>query len=244
MLEAVGREILQAVVDRIEAGVYALDLNHKVVYWNYGAQKLTGYLRQEVLGRPCDSFVVEQQEEHNPVVCTHQCPIESGTGENKQREVVTYLRHRGGHVIPVRLWTIALKNATGEIVGAMKVFSEHAVAAESSAEEASRQRHWTLDPETGVAVRTDLETFVREQIQVVDKQQKPCGLILIRLEKLDDFRRAHGSEAVGAIMHEVSRSLKDMVRRTDLLGRAGAWIVSWPCCRAAGLIRWRGWRHE
>ena len=221
MLEALGREILQAIVDRIETGVYALDLNHKVVYWNYGAQKLTGFLRQDVLGRPCDNFVVEQQEEHNPVVCTHHCPMESGTGENKQRDVVTYVRHRSGHVVPVRLWTMALKNESGEIVGAMKVFSEHAVAAESSAEEAFRQRHWTLDPETGVPVRSDLETFLREQIQIVEKQHTPCGLILIRLEKLDDFRRAHGTEAVGALMHEMSRSLKDMMRRTDLLGRWG-----------------------
>jgi len=40
-----------------------------------------------------------------------------------------------------------------------------------------------------------------------------CGLILINLEELEEFQRGHGMEAAGAIMREVSRTLKDMMRK-------------------------------
>ena len=46
-------EVFQVIVDRIDSGVYALDLEGKITYWNYGAEKISGFLSQEVLGRAC-----------------------------------------------------------------------------------------------------------------------------------------------------------------------------------------------
>jgi PAS domain S-box-containing protein len=57
------------VVDRIETGVYAVDVHQRIVYWNYGAEKVTGFLSQEMLGRPCGSNLVVEEIEHNPALC-------------------------------------------------------------------------------------------------------------------------------------------------------------------------------
>ena len=46
---------VEAVVDRIETGVYVVDGKQRVVYWNHGAEKITSLLIQEMLGRPCAS---------------------------------------------------------------------------------------------------------------------------------------------------------------------------------------------
>ena len=45
------------------------------MYWNYGAEKVTGFLSQEMLGRPCGSNLVVEEIEHNPAMCAHQCPL-------------------------------------------------------------------------------------------------------------------------------------------------------------------------
>jgi hypothetical protein len=79
-----------------------------------------------MLGRPCGSNLVVEQIEHNPATCAHACPLESGLGEHTRHEVVTYFRHRSGHLVWVRLWTMAVKIRSGAIAGAMKVFSERA----------------------------------------------------------------------------------------------------------------------
>jgi hypothetical protein len=81
-----------------------------------GPEKVTGFLSQEKLGRPCSSNLVVEEIEHNPAMCAHQCRLESGVGEHARREVVTYFRHRAGHLVWVRLWTMAVKNRVGDIV--------------------------------------------------------------------------------------------------------------------------------
>jgi diguanylate cyclase (GGDEF)-like protein/PAS domain S-box-containing protein len=239
MSEFPGLDVFRAVVDRIETGVYVVDVNQRIVYWNYGAEKVTGFLSQEMLGRPCGSNLVVEEIEHNPALCVHPCPLESGVGEHARREVVTYFRHRAGHVVWVRLWTMAVKNRAGDIVGAVKVFAERVQAAGLSEEEKAKPRPEDLDIETGLASRAATEVFLRGQIELSAKQRTPCGLILIRLDTLEEFQRGHGKEAGSAMLHEAARTLKDMMRRSDFLGRwdAGCFLAVLPGCGLAPLER-------
>lgn len=210
-------EVFQAIVDRIDSGVYAVDLDGKISYWNYGAEKISGFLSQEVLGRACRDSILVEYDDHNPVMCVHHCPLE-GVRNGSRQEAMTYLRHRAGHVVPVRLWTMALKDRAGNIVGAVKVFSEK-IAVPDLREETSQARVEDLDAESGVPSRVSTETFLREQIEACTTQKAVCGIIAIRLENFDDFRHGHGMEAGSAMIREVARTLKDMVRRSDMVGR-------------------------
>ncbi len=239
MAEIPGPEVFRALVDRMETGVYVVDVHQRIVYWNYGAEKVTGFLSQEMLGRPCGSNLVVEEIEHNPALCAHQCPLESGVGDHPPREVTTYFRHRAGHVLWVRLWTMAIKNRAGVIVGAVKVFCERVRAAGASEEERSKLHPEDLDIETGLASRAATEAIVRGQIELSAKQRTPCGLILIRLDTLEEFQRGHGKDAGSAMLHEVARTLKDMMRRSDFLGRwdAGSFLAVLPGCGLAPLER-------
>lgn len=191
-------------MDRIETGVFAVDLDRKISYWNYGAEEITGFLSQDVLGRPCSDSILLEYDDHNPLLCMHQCPLENTRGDGARREAITYVRHRSGHVVSVRLWTMALKGPAGEIVGAVKVFSERVSSPELSVADAARGRQQDLDIETGIPSRAGTESFLREQIEASEKQRVPCGVIAIRLEGLDGFRHAHGMEASSAILREVA----------------------------------------
>ena len=199
MLEFLSPEVFQAIVDRLETGVYAVDLEQKISYWNYGAGKITGFLSQNVLGRPCSDNIVVQHDEHNPLVCAHHCPLE-GTRDGAHQEVVTYVRHRSGHVVPVRLWTMALKDRLGNIVGAVKVFAEKTAIAEGDRAEGSSGASEDLDMESGVPSRASIEACLHKQLQVCATQGRPCGIICVCIENLDGFRQAHGIEAGTALV--------------------------------------------
>ena len=96
----------------------------------------------------------------------------------------------------------------------------------------SKPRPEDLDIETGLASRAATEVFLRGQIELSAKQRTPCGLILIRLDTLEEFQRGHGKDAGSAILHEVARTLKDMMRRSDFLGD-GMREVFWRCYQDA-----------
>src|SRR5487761_491192 len=44
-------EIYQTVLDGLQTGVYLVDRNRRIRFWNEGAEQITGYLRQDVVGR-------------------------------------------------------------------------------------------------------------------------------------------------------------------------------------------------
>jgi PAS domain S-box-containing protein len=44
-------EIFRSVLETLLTGVYLVDRNRKILFWNDGAEEITGYLRQDVVGR-------------------------------------------------------------------------------------------------------------------------------------------------------------------------------------------------
>jgi PAS domain S-box-containing protein len=47
-------EFFRTILETLHTGVYVIDRDAKIVFWNDGAERVTGYLRQDVIGRICD----------------------------------------------------------------------------------------------------------------------------------------------------------------------------------------------
>jgi PAS domain S-box-containing protein len=233
--------IFSEIVARIETGVYALNRERKVVYWNHGAEQITGYLRQEVLGREYRKDLVVENEEHCPLVCVHPCPLEGPPEADWPQRIMTYLRHKAGHVVPVLLWTLSLKDAAGQIVGSVKIFSEQLTALEPRHAGSSANSAENQDADTGLPDRATVEAFLRAQCEVANQTKAPCGMIAIQVA-FEDFRQAHGQAAAGALMREVGCTLQEMIRGTDLVGRwcENYFVAVLPDCGAVVLERVAG----
>ncbi len=46
------------ILDAISDGVYVLGPDHTIVYWSAGAERITGYAPDEVVGRRCDEDIL------------------------------------------------------------------------------------------------------------------------------------------------------------------------------------------
>jgi PAS domain-containing protein len=68
-------------------GVYFVNRERKITYWNEGAQGLTGYSAQEIVGKRCfDNFLGHVDESGRPM-CTTGCPLTTScwTGSLERR---------------------------------------------------------------------------------------------------------------------------------------------------------------
>lgn len=62
-------DLCQQVLECLPTGVFAADREGKVTFWNAGAERITGYLKQDVLGRQCNEGFLEHWDcEINTVV--------------------------------------------------------------------------------------------------------------------------------------------------------------------------------
>ncbi|MBV9889135.1 MAG: PAS domain-containing protein, partial [Acidobacteria bacterium] len=59
-------DLFRGILDNLNIAIYVVDREGKILYWNDGAERITGYLRQDVLGRlQTDNFLGETDAESN-----------------------------------------------------------------------------------------------------------------------------------------------------------------------------------
>ena len=55
-------------------GVYAVDMDQRIVFWNHSAERILGYQRSEVIGLRCYEVCASLPEEGTEPVCVNGCP--------------------------------------------------------------------------------------------------------------------------------------------------------------------------
>src|SRR6056297_4004595 len=63
-------------LDGLDIGAYIVDKSRVIVYWNKKAQELTGYSREEVVGKSCkDNILMHTDSMGVPICKTELCPL-------------------------------------------------------------------------------------------------------------------------------------------------------------------------
>jgi PAS domain-containing protein len=61
-------ELYRLILENLPVGVYMVDREGKILFWNVGMERITGYLRQDVMGHHCeDGFLEHTDAENNPL---------------------------------------------------------------------------------------------------------------------------------------------------------------------------------
>lgn len=114
----ISNEHANFILDSIAAGVFTVDKNMRITYFNRTAEKITGVPRQEATGHYC--FEVLRAN-----VCEKDCALRHSlqTGEEITEKLVNILR-TDGKQIPISITTAALKDGSGIIVGGVESFRD------------------------------------------------------------------------------------------------------------------------
>jgi PAS domain-containing protein len=76
------REILDIMHD----GIYFLDLDRKITYWNKGAEVISGFSRDEVIGKSCADNILIHVDENGIQLCHVSCPVKATMEDCMTRE--------------------------------------------------------------------------------------------------------------------------------------------------------------
>ncbi len=64
-----------------------------------------------------------------------------------------------------------------------------------------------------------METQLREQLITFNEHHIPFGVLLIQIDRLDEYRARRGPGVIVAILRVIAQSVENCVRPTDLVGR-------------------------
>lgn len=221
-MELVGKlspEIYQAILDCLEDGVYLVNRECKIAFWNRGAEEITGFHRQDVLGRSCQDQVLAHSRRDGTALSGEECPLMRTLLDGKTRALKLFLRHRDGHCIPVHTRTTPIHNPEGELIGAAEIFEHSTNAAGRQSRSCQLSAHGWLDPLTGAAERSYASTYLAEQLSEFEAYQLPLSVLRVDVDGLRDVNRSRGREAGNAVLRLVARTLSESLAHGDLLAR-------------------------
>src|SRR5207244_2142155 len=138
-------DIFRTILESLQTGVYVVGREGRILFWNQGAEKITGYLRHEALGRFCRENVLSHCNDHNCVQCGVSCPIAGTLHEGKSSQGEIYFRHKKGHRVPVYMRTVAIRDPHGSVIGAAESFDEQRLVPETDSFESNLAAHHCLD---------------------------------------------------------------------------------------------------
>jgi len=174
---------LQAIVTASPLPIVTIDRAGNVTMWNPAAERMFGWTRDEVIGRPLPIIPDEQRAEF-PSRVAHEFEVEN-------RGVEAIRRKKDGSPITVGLWTAPLRNSAGESTSIMKLLDD--ITERKRAEDALRQSQRTyaalVNSIDGIVWEADAQTF---RFSFVSPQaERMLGYPVERWLSEPDFWRDH-----------------------------------------------------
>ncbi|MBJ7446948.1 MAG: PAS domain S-box protein [Brevundimonas sp.] len=224
-----GEERYRRVIEGVrDYGIFALDVDGRVVSWNAGAERIKGWTADEILGRHFSTFYPVESRDETP-----DRLLEIARREGRAEDDGWRLRNDGG-----RFWAnvviTALRAEDGTLTGFSKVTrdvterrrAEEALGqARAEAERASRAKseflsrmsHELRTPLTAILgfnqlLGLDRDMLTEDQMNAVDQIAKAGGHLLAMIEEVLDIAQIEaGGHALSLTAIEV-RPLMDDVR--------------------------------
>src|SRR5512141_1826872 len=145
------------IIDNLYDGVYFVDRDRVINYWNKGAERITGYSAAQTIGRSCRDNLLNHVTASGVQLCLNHCPLAGVMEDGREREVEVFLHHADGHRVPVLVRATALRDRAGQIIGAIETFSKNALVTDTRRRLMEMRRVAMTDPLTGIGNRRHLE---------------------------------------------------------------------------------------
>ena len=252
-------EVWRGILESLPVGLCVLDSQKKIVLWSDGAERITGYLRHEVVGRSCVPDPILHCDQPGCEFCSEECPLARAMKTAHGVDSTSLLHHKAGQEVPVRTHAVPIRNQHGSIIGAVEAFEE----IQDRAAHRERKSLWQsdLDPITSAAKREATEVFLARAMAAFRDRNVPFGILLLRIEELPGFRARFGMEAASSLLRLVARTLEGALGMAEVVGRwaEDQFLVLLPGCEEEALrstrervrrtvagegIEWWGERHS
>jgi len=111
-------------LNAIYNGVYIVDKDLKILFWNEGAERITGYTAAEMTDSTCQNGLMDMKNKEGETVHPKADQLREVMDKGRHTRFRLYTQHKQGHRIPVSTHITPLKDSHGNPVGAIEVFRD------------------------------------------------------------------------------------------------------------------------
>jgi len=211
----------ETLLDNLYDGVYFVNRERQITFWNKAAERITGFTKAEVLGKRCADNLLRHVDERGNSLCQGACPLSYTLGDGQLRSVSVFLHHKNGCRLPVAIGVAPITDNQQKIIGAVEIFRDDSatIAALEKLKELEDLSY--LDGLTKIANRTYLETFIVAKFNEFQRLGWSFGVIFVDVDQFKQVNDTYGHQTGDEVLKIVSTTLLKNCRSFDLVGRWG-----------------------
>jgi len=208
-------DLLKNLID----GVFFVDLDRKITFWNRGAERISGYTSQETVGLRCDNQILEHVNFEGKRMCSEGCPLLATMADGTAHEENVYLHHKKGHRVPVTIRTMPIKDEKGKMAGCIETFVE------SSSQSQLLQELWQAneigltDPLCVIGNQHFCEISLSSRIFEFEGFHVGFGVLLLDVDLFKYINDMYGEKIGDDILIMVAKTLTGVLRKLDIVTR-------------------------
>ena len=208
-------------LDHLYDGLYLVDRERKITFWNRTAEQITGFSAAEVIGSHCHDNILNHVDAEGNALCESRCPLAKAMEENTSTEGEVYLRHKQGHRVPVAVRIRPLLGEDGQVLGGTELFQDLSEKTGVLMQLEELRQLALVDSLTGLANRDYFEREIENHLQEQQRYGWRFGLLFLDIDNFKRINDRYGHAVGDQVLQMVASNLKHICRPFDVFGRWG-----------------------
>ncbi len=199
-------------VDGMPFGIYIIDSNRNIIFWNQIAQQISGYRAQDAVGRLCSDEMLSHCSASGDSLCSKEsCPMSQSLQDGISRRAVLFLRHKEGHRVRVLARTVPVRDEEGKVIAVGQVFQLESFVAGLLWGEPDMSNRGEAD--LSAPDHTEKQLWLHWH-----HEHNQLAAFLISIEKLHEMGIHRGATMVQTILHTVAKTVISALWMPHYLG--------------------------
>jgi len=215
------KDSYERIIENLYDGLYFVDRDRVITYWNKGAERISGFTADEVVGKSCADNILTHVDSQGNSLCTGMCPLAATIADGTLREAELFMHHKDGHRIPVSVRFSTLTDRDGIIIGGVEVFTDISNQEATKLRVKELEKLALLDNLTQLANRNYIEREIQSRFEEKKRLNVPFGILFIDIDHFKKFNDSYGHDVGDEVLKFVANTFVANTRPFDLYGRWG-----------------------
>ena len=208
-------DFYKSLLDEISDGVYFVNRDRVITYWNKSAEELSGYSGKEVIGRRCADNVLVHIDDKGTSLCLTGCPLAATMQDAVPREVHVFMKHKKGHRVPVYVRVKPLRDENDKIIGGVETFSDDSFEVALKDRVTDLERKSLIDSLTGVGNRRFADITLSSRLNELKCYGWPFGVIFIDIDDFKKVNDTYGHNIGDEVLKVLTRTTAGIIREPE-----------------------------
>ena len=209
------------IIDNLNDGIYIVNRQRRIIYWNDAAEHISGFSANEVVGNSCADNILCHVDGCGTNLCTGSCPLAATIAEGAAHTADVYLHHKDGTRIPVCVRVNPITDDTGNIIGAVEIFTDLRNKLANEIRLKYLEQLAMLDRLTNLANRHYLERELDVSFEAKKRYGSLFGILFMDIDNFKQVNDLYGHDVGDRVLQFVAGTISANSRPFDLYGRWG-----------------------